>query len=254
MQVGAHGRRVLASSLSGSDDVTVATDIDALQLLWPNGTIYAAFSDSLQAFAPPEAWRRENQGPFDARDFFVNAYRTTGPYSSALWVLRVRTSGNGVETAWLPASLPGVSYLRLACASAGVPLLIIEWSTADVSGPVHETVVDLEGHPVLEFPQIPTEAPRHRTLWPFYATWISSDGYLIVGFTARTNPIFAEEARMHVADIEGKWIVPVAPATNALYTVFSPDGQMLAFEGLDDGRVHVGTIEVTWPQGIVASQ
>ena len=57
---------------------------------------------------------------------------------------------------------------------------------------------------------------------------------------------YVYEAHLQLASLDGSWIAPIEGTVDGIWPHLSREGLLLAYEGLHDGLLHVGELEIRW--------
>lgn len=79
----------------------------------------------------------------------------------------------------------------------------------------------------------------------FIGTAISSDGRFVIGYWEVDDGDRVLDARLVLADAQGRWSSAIDPAVRGVLPQSAPRGKRVAYTDPVTGRVHVGELEVS---------
>lgn len=115
-------------------------------------------------------------------------------------------------------------------------------------GPIYSTVSSAGGEEMAVFIHGASTLSNGRFLSSFYPQSVSADGQYLAGDKSVEDGHSVFESDLHLSDVDGAWIVPISSAPDGMWPRLSREGLLLAFRGLNDGQLHVGELEIAYPE------
>jgi hypothetical protein len=238
--------RLVVAPITGGEETEIYWGSDASWFLWgSNGYIYSWEKRELRRFAPPSAWSEENPGPFSVRDQFTTVPRERdGPTEPISEPAIFRAFEDHEEIIPIPAPEP-VHFFFILDEFTSNRMLLCYVQPQGRSG--YRAVIDARGTVHRRFHQECVSLPGGTVRFSYTPSSVHSNGRYFAGTSMVEDGHVVYEADLLLSDLRGTWIVPIKESVDAWDVHLSREGDWLAYEGLDDGLIHVGTLEVIRP-------
>jgi hypothetical protein len=116
-------------------------------------------------------------------------------------------------------------------------------------GSQYNAVIDARGAVRGRFPHEWESLPDGTFRSLYVPQSVHSSGRWFAGISSVDDGHYVYEGDLFLGDARDAWVAPIGDSSDAWEAHLSREGDWLAYAGLDDGLIHVGTIEITHQDG-----
>jgi hypothetical protein len=166
------------------------------------------------------------------------------PWEPASQPAVFRAFEDHTEIVPIPAPEPVYDFFILDEFTNGEELLCYVYPQG---GSSYHAVIDARGAVRGRFPHEWDSLPDGNVRFLYTPESLHASGRYFAGISMVEDGHYVYEGDLFLGDARDAWVAPIEGSLDAWDVHLSREGDWLAYSGLDDGLIHVGTIELTHP-------